>query len=271
MRVILFLTVLLSATLVRAQSDTTAVEGAVDSPSPVIVAPPAVDKDPGTSLATIPPADTLDWRDRHSPSKATLLSAVIPGAGQIYNRKYWKAPIAWAGLGISLYFIQDNQTQYRRYKDAYLAVIDGDPALHFIHVVLPHAPWFATPWGTSLMQPMPEWEDDLGGDDDAAWSNLIRFQRHSLQTGAADVGRAADHLAHMAEVAGFGAVALGSDFDGVPSLPVGMEDATLLPYITYGLLKRGHGEADVRKVLGGNALRVLADAERIGAGLRAGR
>jgi hypothetical protein len=74
--------------------------------------------------------------------------------------------------------------------------IDGDPALHFIHVVLPHAPWFATPWGTTLMQPMPEWEDDFGGDDDAAWSNLIRYQRHSLQTGAADValGQVIDHL-----------------------------------------------------------------------------
>jgi hypothetical protein len=74
--------------------------------------------------------------------------------------------------------------------------IDADPALHFIHVVLPHAPWFSTPWGTTLMPPMPEWEDDVGGGDDAAWSNLIRFQRHSLQTGTADValGQVIDHL-----------------------------------------------------------------------------
>jgi hypothetical protein len=74
--------------------------------------------------------------------------------------------------------------------------IDGEPALHFIHVVLPHAPWFATPWGTTLMPPMPEWEDDVGGGDDAAWSNLIRYQRHSLQTGTADValGQVIDHL-----------------------------------------------------------------------------
>lgn len=71
--------------------------------------------------------DSLDWRSRHSPRKATLLSAVLPGAGQIYNRKAWKAPIAWAGLGTCVYFIQDNTRQYRRYKDAYLARVDDDP------------------------------------------------------------------------------------------------------------------------------------------------
>jgi len=79
-------------------------------------------KDEGTNEA-----DTLDWRQRHSPRKATIMSAIIPGAGQIYNRKYWKAPIVWAGLGVSLWFVQRNTAQYRRYKDNYLAVIDNDP------------------------------------------------------------------------------------------------------------------------------------------------
>ncbi|MEZ4740132.1 MAG: DUF5683 domain-containing protein [Flavobacteriales bacterium] len=128
MRVNLFLaSLLLSSALATAQSDSTATEGAVDAPAPVSEIPAVVEADPGSSGSTIPTDDTLNWRQRHSPPKATILSAVIPGAGQIYNRKYWKAPIAWAGLGISLYFIQDNQTQYRRYKDAYIAVVDGDP------------------------------------------------------------------------------------------------------------------------------------------------
>ncbi len=78
------------------------------------------------TLASI--ADTLTWRERHSPQKATILSAVVPGAGQIYNRKYWKAPIVWAGIGISYSFIRENHKEYKRYRTAYLALVDEDPA-----------------------------------------------------------------------------------------------------------------------------------------------
>jgi membrane dipeptidase len=77
-----------------------------------------------------------------------------------------------------------------------------------------------------------------------------------------------DHLAHVARVAGVDHVGLGSDFDGVPRLPEGLEDVTRLPWLTYGLLRRGFSEADVRKVLGGNALRVLAEAERVAREMR---
>ncbi len=68
-----------------------------------------------------------DWRQRHQPMRAALYSAVVPGVGQIYNRKYWKAPIVWAGLGTCVYFIHDNNQQFQRYKTAYLATVDGDP------------------------------------------------------------------------------------------------------------------------------------------------
>jgi membrane dipeptidase len=98
---------------------------------------------------------------------------------------------------------------------------------------------------------------------------LINFYDAYIGTAPVTVDTILDHIEHAIEVAGIDHVGLGSDFDGVPSLPVGMEDATRLPWITYGLLKRGHSEADVRKVLGGNALRLLADAERIGQQIRA--
>lgn len=68
-----------------------------------------------------------DWRSTHDPKKATLLSVIIPGAGQIYNRKYWKAPIVWAGLGVTLYYADYNNDRYRMYRDAYLAITDNDP------------------------------------------------------------------------------------------------------------------------------------------------
>lgn len=72
-----------------------------------------------------------------------------------------------------------------------------------------------------------------------------------------------DHIDHIAKVAGVDHVGLGSDFDGVPILPVGMEDISRLPNITYELLRRGYSERDVRKILGENLLRVMAEAERV--------
>jgi membrane dipeptidase len=89
-----------------------------------------------------------------------------------------------------------------------------------------------------------------------------RYVRQGGSAGAS-VEDVLDHIDHAVKIAGVDHVGLGSDFDGVPSLPRGMEDATRLPFLTYGLLQRGYGEEDVRKILGGNALRVLADAERV--------
>ena len=72
-----------------------------------------------------------------------------------------------------------------------------------------------------------------------------------------------DHFDHIAKVAGIDHVGIGSDFDGVPDLPAGMDDISKLPAITYELLRRGYSEADVRKVLGENFLRAFAQAERV--------
>jgi membrane dipeptidase len=72
-----------------------------------------------------------------------------------------------------------------------------------------------------------------------------------------------DHIDHIAKVAGIDHVGLGSDFDGVPSLPEGLNDISQLPNITYELLKRGYKEEDIRKILGENFLRVFAGAERV--------
>jgi membrane dipeptidase len=72
-----------------------------------------------------------------------------------------------------------------------------------------------------------------------------------------------DHFDHIAKVAGVEHVGIGSDFDGVDSLPVGMEDISKLPNITYELLKRGYSEKDVRGILGENFLRAFAEAERV--------
>ncbi len=77
-----------------------------------------------------------------------------------------------------------------------------------------------------------------------------------------------DHIDHIAKVAGIDHVGIGSDFDGVPDLPTGMEDISKLPNITYELLRRGYSEQDARKVLGENLLRVFSEVERVAHGTR---
>ena len=72
-----------------------------------------------------------------------------------------------------------------------------------------------------------------------------------------------DHIDHAVKVAGVDHVGLGSDFDGVWDLPAGLQDVTRLPWITYELMKRGYSEEDLYKILGGNALRVMDEVERV--------
>jgi membrane dipeptidase len=70
-----------------------------------------------------------------------------------------------------------------------------------------------------------------------------------------------DHLEHVAKVAGIDSVGLGSDFDNSSAYPTGMEDVSKIPAITEALRARGFSDADVRKVLGENLLRVFAAVE----------
>lgn len=57
--------------------------------------------------------------DPLAPSKAAFYSAIFPGLGQIYNKKYWKAPIVWGALAVPVYYYQINNSDYRRFRRAY--------------------------------------------------------------------------------------------------------------------------------------------------------
>nr|WP_299383770.1 DUF5683 domain-containing protein [Allomuricauda sp.] len=54
-----------------------------------------------------------------APSKAAFYSAIVPGLGQIYNKRYWKAPIVWGALGVGIYTYSFNNTEYNRARDAF--------------------------------------------------------------------------------------------------------------------------------------------------------
>jgi hypothetical protein len=64
--------------------------------------------------------------DPLAPSKAAFYSAILPGMGQIYNKKYWKAPIVWGALAIPTYYYLQNNSDYKRYRTAYKLRKNGE-------------------------------------------------------------------------------------------------------------------------------------------------
>ena len=82
------------------------------------------------------------------------------------------------------------------------------------------------------------------------------------------VGDVVDHIDHIAKVAGIDHVGIGSDFDGITSTPVGLEDVSCYPMLTEELLRRGYSETDVHKILGGNVLRAFREAGKVAERLR---
>lgn len=96
-------------------------------------------------------------------------------------------------------------------------------------------------------------------DFERAW-NAWRAE-HPFPRG--DVGGLIDHIDHIVQVAGVDHVGLGSDFDGIAVVPEGLEDVSAFPNITRELVARGYDEQAIRKILGGNLMRVLAAAREL--------
>jgi membrane dipeptidase len=85
------------------------------------------------------------------------------------------------------------------------------------------------------------------------------------------VSDAADHVDHIRKVAGIDHIGLGGDFDGITTVPEGLEDVSKYPSLTAELLRRGYTDGDIRKILGLNVLRVMREAEKVSMKLQAER
>jgi len=121
------------------------------------------------------------------------------------------------------------------------------------------------------------------GDSVTAWERALRVAgvdsatiRDSVRAWTdrspkATLQQVADHIQHIRDVAGIDHVGLGSDFDGITEVPVGLENVSKFPDLLAELLRRGWSEADVRKVAGLNCLAVMRAVERVAAEMRAGR
>jgi membrane dipeptidase len=118
------------------------------------------------------------------------------------------------------------------------------------------------------------------GDSVQTWARALRAAGADSATRAdslkawiargpkATLQQVADHIEHIRDVAGIDHVGLGSDFDGITEVPVGLEEVSKFPDLLAELMRRGWTELNVKKVAGWNALRVLRDAERVARELR---
>jgi membrane dipeptidase len=102
-------------------------------------------------------------------------------------------------------------------------------------------------------------KDSLGKGYDAAKLNLIwnKYFSERLEPYRPTISKLLDHIDYIVRLVGDDYVGIGSDFDGVSSLPVGMEDVTKYPRITEELKRRGYSNKSIKKILGGNVLRVM--------------
>jgi membrane dipeptidase len=124
-----------------------------------------------------------------------------------------------------------------------------------------------------VSQACRDWERDFAEDmkrrgvdfKNVPGRGQMRAEREAWAAGhrkpVATLAEVADHVEHVREVAGVDHVGIGSDFDGVDSLPEGLEDVSCYPALIAELLGRGWSEADCGKLASGNVLRSLRDAE----------
>lgn len=121
------------------ESDTAIVatpDSLIDDMPPVMADTIADIMDDTVGTQAKPKRDWSSWRP--NPKKAMWLAIVIPGAGQIYNRKYWKLPIIYGGFVGCAYAMRWNNMMYHDYTQAYIDITDDDPETHsydqFLHL-----------------------------------------------------------------------------------------------------------------------------------------
>jgi membrane dipeptidase len=95
-----------------------------------------------------------------------------------------------------------------------------------------------------------------------------RIQQQESQVVRANLDDVVAHIDHVVKIAGDGAVGIGSDFDGVSCTPVGLDDVSRFPNLTRALLERGYSAESIRKIYGGNLLRVMRAVEAAASGAR---
>jgi membrane dipeptidase len=140
-------------------------------------------------------------------------------------------------------------------------------------IMVTFVPGFLSPKVTAWNRLQTEEENRLKqtlANDPAALKTALDAWTKSHPAPKATVADAADHIDHIKKIAGIDHIGLGGDFDGITSVPEGLEDVSTYPALTAELLRRGYKDDEIKKILGLNVLRVMREAERVAARLQKG-
>jgi membrane dipeptidase len=239
----------------------------------------------GARYLTLTHADTTDWadaatdRERHgglSPFGEEVvremnrlgmlvdLSHVSPGTMR-HALRVSEAPVVFSHSGVC-----GVAEHSRNVPDDVLERVRENRGV----VMVNFYPGFVEPRGAEIMRDMFDVQralrDRHPGDPRRAHAEFEAW-RAARPVPRGSVATLADHVDHVVRVAGIDHAGLGSDFDGVMELPEGMEDVSRYPYLTAELLRRGYSDEDAKKVMGGNVLRVMREAEQVAQRLQAER
>jgi membrane dipeptidase len=127
-------------------------------------------------------------------------------------------------------------------------------------------PGFVVPEGARAMLKMFEVERDLKGkfpNEPDKYKEAMRAWMKENPYPSGSVHTVVDHIEHIIKIAGYDCVGLGSDYDGITRVPEQLEDVSTYPVITQEMLNRGHKPEDIKKLLGGNLMRVFQEAEAV--------
>lgn len=145
MRIIVFVLLIISFISSRAQNQfsTSGINDSLpNSKSEAIAIDKALTQKDSLQLAQLLSSESKTKRNwdtwRPNPKRALWLAIVLPGAGQVYNRKYWKLPLIYGGFVGCIYALQWNNTMFKDYSQAYLDIMDSDPSTEsynqFLHL-----------------------------------------------------------------------------------------------------------------------------------------
>ncbi len=150
-----------------------------------------------------------------------------------------------------------------------VAAGDGIVMVNFLTFYVSEArnQWFAERAGEQAREQSPPYAGVYVGQPDRAKAALADWD-HEHPKPVVTLQQIADHIEHIRNIAGIDHVGLGSDFDGMPDTPVGLEGVDCHPALLVDLMRRGWTDGDIAKLAGENMLRVMSAAEQVGARIR---